>query len=185
MKHNDDILTIKAILLYILNRVPDNRRSIYFIVKAAFCAQESHLVRWAVPLYEDEIFALPFGPVPSTIYNILKGARGDAHLNDVRLKEVANCIICQEESFYATEEADLSWLSPSAINCLDEAILTISTKTFGDLYDTTHESEEYKRAWNSKGRKIMSLVGIAKSAGADEGVLEYLSEHLEIKSALA
>lgn len=181
---NDEILTIKAVLLYILNRVPDNKRSIYFIVKAAFYAQEKHLAKWAAPLFDDEICALPFGPVPSMIYDILKGARGDKVLGDVRLQEVAQSIRCNDEEFFATEKPDMGWLSVSAVECLDLAIEEISLKSFNDVYDTTHESEEYQRARRSYGKRVMSPVQIAKAAGADEGVLEYLEEYLQIKAAL-
>ena len=183
--NNDEILTIKAALLYILNRIPDNKRSIYFIVKTAFYAHEKHLAKWAAPLFDDDICALPFGPVPSMIYDILKGARGDKKLYDVRLQEVAKTIRCNNEEFFATEEPDMGWLSVAAVECLDAAIAEISTKSFNDVYDTTHESEEYKRARKTFGKRIMNPVQIAKAAGAEEGVLEYLEEYLQIKAALA
>ena len=53
------------------------------------------------------------------------------------------------------------------------------------MYDTTHESEEYKRARKSYGKRVMNPVQIAKAAGAEEGVLEYLEEYLQTKAALA
>ena len=79
----------------------------------------------------------------------------------------------------------MGWLSVAAVECLDAAIAEISTKSFNDVYDTTHESEEYKRARKTFGKRIMNPVQIAKAAGAEEGVLEYLEEYLQIKAALA
>lgn len=68
----DDILVIKAVLLYILTHSKDGKRDIYSLVKAAYYAQQNHLARYGTPLFKDCICALPFGPVPSNIYNILK-----------------------------------------------------------------------------------------------------------------
>lgn len=181
---NDEILTIKASLLYILNRVPDNKRSIYFIVKTAFYAQEKHLSQWGVPLFADDICALKFGPVPSLIYDILKGARGDQQLYDTRLIEVAQSIKYADEDFYATEEADMGWLSKAAIECLDSAIDLIAKKSFSDVCEATHESEEYKRARKRPGKKVMNPIKIAEDAGAEDWVIEYLTEHYQITTAL-
>lgn len=179
-----NIQTIKAALLYILNEVPDDKHSIYFIVKAAFYAQERHLAKWGTPMMEDDICALPFGPVPSKVYDILKGARGEQNLTDTRLIDAAKSIRYSNEEFFAMETPDMGYLSKAAIECLNAAIQIIREKSFSDILDTTHESAEYKRARLRTGRRIMDPVRIAEDAGADDYILEYLQDYYEIKAAL-
>lgn len=184
MKTNSDILTIKAVLLYILERIPDTKRSVYFVVKTAFYAQRNHLAQWGTPLLEDDICALPFGPVPSTTYDILKGVRGK-ELQDTRLIDAAKSIYLSNEDFFPTESADMDYLSKSAIDCINQALAEISQKSFAEILDTTHESQEYLDAYKyGKGLKIMNPINIARDAGADEGMQEYISEYYELKITL-
>ena len=84
----EETLTLKAVVLYILkNGKTRASHTVYYIVKTAFVAQQKHLAKYLCPLFEDNIMALQFGPVPSNIYDALKIARGDAktmnfHTND-------------------------------------------------------------------------------------------------------
>ena len=48
----DDILVIKAVLLYILTHSKDGKRDIYSLVKAAYYAQQNHLARYGTPLFK-------------------------------------------------------------------------------------------------------------------------------------
>lgn len=137
MKTNSDILTIKAVLLYILERIPDTKRSVYFVVKTAFYAQRNHLAQWGTPLLEDDICALPFGPVPSTTYDILKGVRGK-ELQDTRLIDAAKSIYLSNEDFFPTESADMDYLSKSAIDCINQALAEISQKSFAEILDNSY-----------------------------------------------
>ncbi len=176
-----DIQRIKAVLLYILNKMPDRRRDVYYIVKTAFCAQKNHLVEYAIPLFNDNIVALPFGPVPSLIYNILRVARGDRSpyrfCDKEVLSQVVDTISYQDESFSAKEMYDIECLSISNIKCLDAAIDEISNMGFGEIMDKTH-GNEWDRAYHDGGNRIMSNLAIAKENGASDEILTYLSETL-------
>lgn len=46
----DDILVIKAVLLYILTHSNDGQRDIYSLVKTAYYAQQNHLAQYGTPL---------------------------------------------------------------------------------------------------------------------------------------
>lgn len=189
MMRDDDIMILKAALLYIIQKSEEQRRDVYDIVKTAFFAQQIHLSKSGSPLFNDEICALPFGPVPSSMYNILKMARGDEkemsfHLTD-GLKDVADAIGWKDELFYAKEDPDLDYLSKSDISSLDEAIDRVSKMSFNDILSGTHGSE-WERAFNSKksGKKVMDILKIAEEGGADESTLAYLKEYLELEKAL-
>lgn len=184
----EDALTLKAVVLYILKNCSDYvSRNVYYIVKAAFVAQQKHLAKYLCPLYEDKITALQFGPVPSSIYDALKIARGDAnamyfHRND-DLHLVYDSISFSDEVFTADEEPDMNYLSISAIECINEALKEVSKLTFDQIVNTTH-GEEWSRAFNNPDSKQMSYLAIAKEGGADELSLMYLEENLELDGLL-
>ena len=182
MMNRDDIMILKAALLYIIKKSEANRRDVYGIVKTAFYAQQIHLAKSGSPLFNDEICALPFGPVPSSMYDILKMARGDEremsfHEKD-GLREVSDSIGCKEDP-------DMDFLSESDIQSLEEAIARVSKMSFDDIYSDTH-GIEWERAFNSKkkGKKVMDIVKIAEEGGADESTLAYLKEYIELEKAL-
>lgn len=189
MMNRDDILILKANLLYIIKKSEANRRDVYGIVKTAFYAQQIHMANTGSPLFYDEICALPFGPVPSSMYDILKMARGDEremdfHVND-GLLEVSDSIGWKDERYFAKEDPDLDFLSESDIQSLDEAIARVSKMSFDDIYSDTH-GKEWERAFysNKKGKKVMDLVKIAEEGGADESTLAYLKDYIELDKAL-
>lgn len=188
MQNKNDIQTLRAVLLYIINHLSGTqKRDVYRIVKAAFFAQEFHLVRYMQPLYKDRIVALPYGPVPSALYDTLCFVRGDAgvssyHAND-GLSEAAKGIHFSEESFSASEQPDMDFLSRSQVECLNDAIAKVMTMTFNEIRDTTHQ-QEWERAAATSNRE-MDLVAIAREGGADASTLEYLKESLAVDKLLA
>lgn len=186
--NREDALTLKAVVLYILKNCSGRvSRNVYYIVKAAFVAQQKHLAKYLCPLYEDKITALQFGPVPSSIYDALKIARGDAnalyfHRND-DLHLLYDSISFSDEVFSANEEPDMNYLSPSAIECINEALKEVSAMSFDEIVNATH-GEEWERAYNNPGSKQMNYLAIAKEGGADNTSLSYLKENLELDGLL-
>lgn len=182
----DDVQVIKAVLLYIISRSSEMHRDVYSIVKTAYYAQQTRLVKYLSPMFEDSIIALKFGPVPSGIYNILKLARGEererAYLRESGLDTVSDSIGFESESFYAKEEPDLDYLAPIDIECLDEAIAKVAAMNFSKIKNDTH-GKEWRRAWNSTSpTKTMSYLNIARDGGASKEEVEYLREKFEIHS---
>ena len=182
-----DIQRMKAVLLYILNKMPDGTRDVYHIVKTAFYAQKNHFVKYALPLFNDRISALPFGPVPSLMYNILRVARGESQpyrfCDDRVLSRIAAAIDYQDESFTSNEQPDMECLSKSNIECLDEAIGEVSRMRFDKLMAKTHGAE-WTRAFHNPTSHKMDDLSIARESGASEEVLAYLADSLEIDKAL-
>lgn len=183
--NKSDIMTIKAVLLYIIKHSAANKHDVYRIVKTAYYAQQMHFAEWAMPIFKDNIAALQFGPVPSGIYNILKLARGD---NEVRnfmrsgLDTVAEAIDFEDESYSAKESPDMDFLSESDIECLDKAIKKVASMTFEEICADTH-GDEWNRARNN-GERFMDNLNIAREGGASEEAVEYLKETLELDKIL-
>ena len=184
-------MTLKAVVLYIIQNSSPERRDVYSIVKTAFYAQQSQLAQSGVPLFKDEICALPFGPVPSDIYHILKIARGDQseiefHKTD-GLIEIAEAIGFDSEVFFPKENPDMDYLSKSDVDAIDSAIKRVAEMSFDDIVKDTH-SEEWNRVYNGgkgkKGRKVMDNLNIAKEGDASPEMLEYLKEYFALEDAL-
>lgn len=182
-----DIQRIEAVLLYILNRMPEGTRDVYHIVKTAFFAQKNHFVKYALPLFNDRISALPFGPVPSLMYNILRVARGESapyRFGDNRvLARVSAAIDYEAESFTANRQPDMECLSKSNIECLDEAIAEVSHMRFDKLMAKTH-GPEWTRAFQNSACHQMDDLNIARENGANNEVLAYLADSLNLDKEL-
>ena len=179
----DDILVIKAVLLYILTHSEDGKRDIYSLVKAAYYAQQNHLARYGTPLFKDCICALPFGPVPSNIYNILKMARGDSRVLDYHkaddMHSASDATAFENERFSAKERPDMDFLSLSDIECLNYGISKGAGMSFSQIMDDTH-GQEWSRAFNSgTSLKEMDIMNISKEGNASDDALQYLKDFLD------
>lgn len=179
----DDILVIKAVLLYILTHSNDGQRDIYSLVKTAYYAQQNHLAQYGTPLFKDCICALPFGPVPSNIYNVLKMASGDSNeLNYHRSDDMhlaSDAINFKSGRYSAKEDPNMDFLSKSDIESLNYGIEKVAKLSFNQIKEDTH-GMEWNRAFNSKSSlKEMNLLNIAKEGDASSDALRYLEDFLE------
>ena len=179
----DDILVIKAVLLYILTHSNDGQRDIYSLVKTAYYAQQNHLAQYGTPLFKDCICALPFGPVPSHIYNVLKMASGDSNeLNYHRSDDMhlaSDAINFKSGRYSAKEDPNMDFLSKSDIESLNYGIEKVAKMSFNQIKEDTH-GMEWNRAFNSKSSlKEMNLLNIAKEGDASSDALRYLEDFLE------
>ena len=52
-------------------------------------------------------------------------------------------------------------------------------------YVQKSHGEEWSRAYNQQGRKVMDIVGMAKDGMASEDMIEYIKENLAVEAALA
>ena len=179
----DVILVIKAVLLYILTHSNDGQRDIYSLVKTAYYAQQNHLAQYGTPLFKDCICALPFGPVPSNIYNVLKMASGDSNeLNYHRSDDMhlaSDAINFKSGRYSAKEDPNMDFLSKSDIESLNYGIEKVAKMSFNQIKEDTH-GMEWNRAFNSKSSlKEMNLLNIAKEGDASSDALRYLEDFLE------
>lgn len=179
----DDILVIKAVLLYILTHSNDGQRDIYSLVKTAYYAQQNHLAQYGTPLFKDCNCALPFGPVPSNIYNVLKMASGDSNeLNYHRSDDMhlaSDAINFKSGRYSAKEDPNMDFLSKSDIESLNYGIEKVAKMSFNQIKEDTH-GMEWNRAFNSKSSlKEMNLLNIAKEGDASSDALRYLEDFLE------
>ena len=84
----------------------------------------------------------------------------------------------------AKRNADLDYLSKADIEALNNSISENANLSYGDLRAKSH-GEEWSRAYNQQGRKVMDIVGMAKDGMASEDMIEYIKESLAVEAALA
>ena len=136
-------------------------------------------------MVSDEFCALPDGPVPSILYNCIKG---DAYC-DKDLKHMLDNTVSKgaDDAYYMLEakrNADSDYLSKADIEALDRSITENGSLPYGELRAKSH-GEEWGRAYKQAGRKVMDIVGMAKDAMASEDMIEYIKENLAVEAALA
>jgi len=127
-------------LIYIASQWPDV--TAFFIAKVFFLAEKWHLNRYARPIIGDTFIAMPNGPVPSMIYDFIKGQLDqagdpDAIMAALRIERNPHLRVT------AQRDPDGDVLSPSDIECLDEAVAFCRAHTFSALSTLTHR----ERAW--------------------------------------
>jgi uncharacterized phage-associated protein len=114
-----------------------------------FFAEKYHLNRYARPIVADTFIAMPNGPVPSTLYNFIEGNLDQSGDPDA----VTQALEISRERYSrirARRNADLEALSPSDIECLDEAIALCRRYEkpggFTALSSLTHQERAYLAA---------------------------------------
>ena len=86
MKTIDQLLKIKAVVAYILQRMPNGVDYIH-LFKMMYFAQQEHLVVYGMPIADDSFLARKHGPVPALTYKVLRGLEGKAALDTDELRK--------------------------------------------------------------------------------------------------
>jgi len=117
----------------------------FFASKVLFFAEKWHLNRYARPIVADTFIAMPNGPVPSTLYDFIKG-----NLSNSGDPEAFFAAIQIDRDQYlrvnAKRAADEETLSPSDLECLNEAIQFCRQNTFAFLSSLTHRERSWREA---------------------------------------
>lgn len=174
---------LTEVVLYILNKTKG--LDYYHMFKIIYFANTAHLAKYGFSMISDEFCALPDGPVPSVLYDCIKGdSCCDKELRDMLEKDVSKGTADAYYMLSARRDADLDYLSRSDIDVLDASIAENSCLSYGELREKSH-GEEWRRACQLQGRKVMDIVGMAKDAMASDDMIEYIKENLAVESALA
>lgn len=178
-----DSKKLTELVLYILCKT--GGVDFYHAFKILYFAEMKHLAKWGSGIVPDEFCALKYGPVPTRLYDAVKGLSHPRMALSERLAEVVQ--FAGEDApnvLLPKREVRLEYLSESEIDVLDQSIEENGTLTFGQLKRKSHDA-----AWDEANRKvngtnIISPLSMAKVMNADEAMLEYIGEQLQIESAL-
>ena len=94
MKTIDQILKIKAVVLYILKAFPEGVDYIH-LFKVMYFAQQNQLKEYGLPIVYDTFVARKHGPVPTLTYKVLRGVEGKTDISSPELKDFADSLDVQ------------------------------------------------------------------------------------------
>lgn len=118
-------------VLFILNSLDAVDK--HKLSKLLYFADKIHLERYGRTITGDEYIKMEYGPVPSTVYDVIKGSKPDLipiHIKGIRV--------------LPDRVADIEELSESDIMCLREAIEKYGDKDFSELTGLSHD-----KTWQS------------------------------------
>lgn len=140
----------------------------------------------------DEFCALKYDPVPTRLYDAVKELNHPCMILSEELSEVIQ--FAGEDApnvLLPKREANLKFLSKSEIEALKQSIEENESLTFGQLIRKSHDEvrKSHDEAWeeaNSRtnGTNVISPISMAKVLHADDAMLEYIEEQMQIESAL-
>lgn len=190
MKTTDQILKIRATVLYVLNAFPEGVDYIK-LFKILYFAQRQHLVEYGRTIFDDTFQARQFGPVSGFIRKGLK------------LKELSKKLSPDFELFGAGidveinskyqiiksgQRADLDELALSEIRCLDRFITEFKDMESNEISAISHEDSAWINAFERSKKdpqmRSMTILEIAEAGGATPNTLAYIKENLELDQYL-
>ena len=157
----------------------------YHTFKILYFAEMKHLAKWGSGIVPDKFCALMYGPVPTHLYDAVKELNHPQMTLSEELSEVIE--FAGEDApnvLLPKREANLNYISKSEIEVLEQSIEENESLTFGQLMRKSHD-----QAWDEANRRIngtniISPVSMAKVLHADDAILEYIEEQMQIESAL-
>lgn len=181
-----DRQTLIEAVLYILNVTKGI--DFYHVFKILYFAEQKHLVKWGIRITAEDFHAYDYGPVPLNLYGAVKANRSETFGTDWAKQQLPSMFkdtisFAGEDApnvLLAKRNADLDYLSESDIQCLDESIKENAHLTFNQLKEKSHDCA-WHEAYDNKTAKgdFMSPLSIARAAGANDDMIEYISEQME------
>ncbi len=180
---NYDSKKLTELVLFILGKT--GGIDFYHAFKILYFAEMKHLAKWGSGLVPDEFCALKYGPVPTQLYNAVKELNHPHMSLSEELSEVIQ--IAGEDApnvLLPTREANMKFLSKSEIEALEESIEENKSLTFGQLMRKSHDKAWEEAHRHTHGTNVISPIAMAKVLNADEAILEYIEEQMQIEAAL-
>jgi len=169
------------LIKFVLYQFHDLTTGFHKLSKILYFADKYHLASYGRTITGDTYIAMESGPVPSSIYDILKFLRGDG------IYELSQALKSQFEVTnkhnirLVTKNLDIDLLSESEIECLMISFKENKDLSFEELVDKSHDS-----AWKAADQDDkMSMLEIAKAAGVNSAMLNYIALRLEDYHSMA
>lgn len=167
---------ISEVILYILSQTGGVDQ--YHLFKILYFAEMKHIAKWGSRFVDDDFYALQYGPVPTKLYDEIKRLK-TSYLSD----SIKNADDDASNTLIANRDCDEMYISKSEREALDESIRENAHLTFQQLVVKSH-GHAWMEAKDKRPNKI-SIISMAEEMEADESMLEYISEQIELDKALA
>ncbi len=165
-------------VLYVANRL--ERRDFHKIFKVLYFADREHLTKYGRPITGDTYIAMEYGPVPSAIYDILKGVRGDSY-QWPQIDEFKKMFrIKNRYNIEPLQDADLYFLSKTDVQELNASLSQYGRLSWNEIIEKSHAF-----AWSSTPlNDRMSIEAIMQEDGADEEFISEVTENIRAAKEL-
>jgi uncharacterized phage-associated protein len=169
--NKEKIATSIHALLFVLQRL-GGMGDFHKLFKILYFADQKHLAKYGSLITDDNYIAMNNGPVPSIAYDILKALRGEGLLEEYRARFQRYFTLLSKYEVKSSQSPNMDELSETARECIDESIKENDRLGFPELTTKSHDA-----AWERTSADCeMDVMEIAKAAGANEGMLEYIKE---------
>ncbi len=166
--------------LYVLKKT--GQISKHHLSKILYFADKSHIAKYGRTLTGQKYIAMKDGPVPSQLYDFIKFVQGvsDGSFQTSHIEFVPKFIgFAPAYYVFARVEPEMQFLSVSAIKALDESISAYQNASYEQRREDSHDSA-WKDAWERPGKdKEISIIEIARSAGANEAMIDYIKATMQ------
>lgn len=170
------------VVLYVLRKTEGI--DYYRLFKILYFADRDHLATWGTPVIDDDFCALQWGPVPTRLYNLVKGKDiSEPLLSKLFGQNIHSASEDATNVLLGKRDANKDYLSKSNIAALDSAIDQYACLTFNQLVKKSHDSA-YNNAWKGTGRKLISPTDIAIAGGANQAMVDYITDQTAVDAAL-
>ncbi|MBF0624860.1 MAG: SocA family protein [Magnetococcales bacterium] len=146
------------------------------ILKLLFFADKYHLNRFGRPIVGDRYVAMPYGPVASVTYDILKGnvlameMAGEDPL-PFEVRHHAN-----RPHVHSNRPARLEMLSDSDIEALEYSFAMYGHLGFDELYRISHEDPAYRNAEERGLNTTIRYEDLIEDSGDRDELIQDLRE---------
>ena len=178
---NDDVLTLKAAVLHILNKAGGTLDK-YRIYKSLYFANKEHLNRYGRVITSDTFFALPLGPVPTKLADILDFVqqrktlqKADQDLFLPIITSISHCGFDAENYFTANELPDMDELSERDIECLNIGLSKCIEQNFGTIKEESHD-KAWQNAFSKPNHKSINILDMIDDSNKD--MKEYVLDNM-------
>jgi len=177
LKERIDINRLKSALLYIIDK-QGGESDFISIFKILYAAEKEHLSKYGRTITKDTYIAMRYGPVPSFTYDCFKEVRNHKFPYAGNKPIFQFIDIHDEFKVRNKENPDFQFLSETDIECLNKSIEENKDKSFGQKSDESHDL-----VWEEAlPDNTMDILLIAKAGGADDEMLKFIEENLEIQN---
>lgn len=145
---------IVELLLYLAHKRPGADK--YQAVKFFYLADREHFNRYGRPISFEKYYAMSYGPVATTVLDLLNGNLGPAKavgIDELPFKtEIAKAKNNRDTTFIREpkREVDYDLFSKSDLRVFDEVVEKYKDATFDELFNATHEHYAWLNAWNTR-----------------------------------
>lgn len=133
-------------VVYVVNKVKDI--DVYHLVKVIFHADLTSINTYGAPITGDTYLAMPYGTVPSMIYNDMVQQKSFLLLDILGLETLP--IRREGRIMRASRPYDADHLSETDMECLNQGIAEYAYLSFEEAKEKNHTLQAWKKAYSKR-----------------------------------